>query len=570
MPRTTSPTPSPTLAALYADVPPPDVADRMPTPASLIASAATRADMAGAPINLMVHPRTYQQRVSRMWGAYATDPLFQFLIDRAVDFAANGFRWEVPAETEGQPWTERLKDRRALGRTEREEDFWAAWSAKVNERVPGVISGLHEIARWCARHLLLGGMFVPAWEIGEMAFGKQKFLVPTKITCYSPAQIALQRKRQLFAEERMFLRLPAGMKPMPLREGEQVEATPHVVFGDKVNNRDYQELPYIGMKFPVVAKDTEAMWIKFNWSPGDLVTIQQARHFMTGAGGLYPYPPFFSLLPQFVMRQKLIAADLAILDGIINYVLLWRCGDKDHPPKPPLRDSSGKVVEKGTIAQMQELIQAGRSGQAIELFLPYYVDLVIKMPDTSVLVNETKYVQSTLEILNRFGILFARTSAGSKERMERINITNFEEFLRGLRLHMASFFQVLAAHIVRINEKKLAAVPNWTPSPLNTKNDAFISQLVALGKLGKLSLQSLLQFHGLDPAVEIPRIAQELSLDVDDLTNANVPVSYVQRTGVPGKGTTTSIPPTRQTGRPKDLEAGRRQGQRQRKRKREE
>ena len=525
-------------------------------------TASTRPDMAGAPVTMMVHPLTYQQRVLRMWDAYALDPFFHRMVNRAVEFAANGSTFEMPGDESEESWLDRVVNwfGRRSSKAEREETFCNKWAETINVGVPNTIPGLQEIVRWACKHLLLSGMFVPAWELGTMRFGKQEFIVPIRLTCYPCSAVTLRRERSLFMEESVYLKLPKGSVVVPIREGEPREST-------TMQSSDMQELPMVGDASRV--GDTEAFALKFNWSPGDLVSYRVGPTVQTGQG-VYPQPPFFGLLPQFIMRQKLFASDLAILDGVINYIMMWQIGDKDNPPQPPIVDmKTGAVLQNGTIAQVRKMIQEGRIGPAMELFVPYYVNLQVLQPDPKVLLNETKYIQSTIEIFQAFGIFFSRSATGSRERMERINITNFEEFLGSIRHHVSAFIGLLTSHIVELNAGKLTGVPIWSPNPLNTKTDAFIEALHALMKVGRVSIKTLLRHHGLDDAVELRRIAGDLAVDADDLTDANVPTSYVQKTVGPpdiaGEDPQTriteepvdpnvmktSIPPTRQPGRPK-------------------
>lgn len=529
-------------------------------------SASVRGDYAGTSSNLLSYPSTYQQRVLKVWEAYNTDSFFKRMIDRTAEFAANGFRWELKTENRGKSWIEQLKEWVGIAaKTDREEDFWAEWSSQINTGVPGVIPGLDEVTRWAARHLMLSGMFVPHWKLGTMKFGKREFIVPTQLTCYPGSAMTLLRQNASFTDERAYFKLPQGKSPVPLQEGMSIEAHPSSVAG-----ADMQELPRMSDSNRENA--TEGFVLKYNWSPGDLVTLRRGQNTSTGAA-IYPAVPFFGLIPQFLIRQKLFAADISVLDGIINYIIQYKIGDKDHPPEPPEYDPrTGAVVREGTIAMVRRLIREGRVGPAVELFLPYYVNTEIISMKPETLINEVKYVQSTLEIYAAFGIFFARSASGSRERMERINISNFEEFMNTLRGYIGAFLQILARHIVQLNSGQLSQTPRWSPNPLNTKNDKFIDQLMGLAKIGHVSKQSLLRYHGLDPDVEFGRIATELATDVDDMMNENVPTSYVQQTvqpdsggknpqqpnapkggpsARPGKTKTTAIPPTKQPGRPR-------------------
>jgi hypothetical protein len=556
------------LARLYADIAPMRQADLLAQRDDTLVrlQASTRSDMAGNPLNLTFVPQTYQQRVLRMWDAYGSDPLFKRLIDRTVDFCANGSQWEVPADSKGESWLKQLEKVPSArnDRLEREEDFWNEWSKQLNVGVPNVLPGLDQVVAWATRHVLLSGMFIPHWQLGLMTFGKQTYLVPKAITCYPASSITLRRENSLFMNENILYFKPVNYSTT-MQEGQFIEAPTY--------------LPRVGLPTNMVPippinvrsrdGDSEGWALKYQWSPGDVVGIRRGT-VQTMGHGVYPLPPFFALLPQFAIRQKLFHADLAILDGLINYIMLYKIGDKDHPPKPPSRDPKGNEVP-GTIATVRKLIQEGRVGPAMELFVPYYVELTIKQPDSSVLLSDTKYGSSATEIMAAFGIIYPRTASGARERFDKFNISGFEEFLGGIRQQIRAFLHMLSGHIKELNPTKLITTPRWSPNPLNTKSDSFMQELVKLKSTGSISLRTLLRYHSLDDDVELRRIAQELSLDVNELTNENVPLTFIQQTVDPGgdggdggdggsidgvpdvsppSRKQTAIPSTRQTGRP--------------------
>lgn len=533
------------LATLYADIAPLSAADlaaqRDETMQRLQAS--TRPDMAGNPLNLTLVPQTYQQRVLRMWDAYGTDPLFKRLIDRTVEFCANGSQWEIPADSRGESWLDQLQKRNSIRneKLEREEDFWNEWAAQVNVGVPNVLPGLDQIVAWATRHMLLSGMFVPHWQLGTMTFGKQTYLVPKAFTCYPASSITLRRENSLFMNENILYFKPVNYATT-MQEGQFIEAPTY--------------MPRVGLPSNMVSippmsprsrdGDTEGLALKFQWSPGDIVSIRRGL-VNTMGHGVYPLPPFFPLLPQFAIRQKLFHSDLALLDGMINYIMMYAIGDKDHPPKPPSKDAKGNEIP-GTIATVRKLIQDGRVGPGIEMFVPYYVDLKIKQPDPQLLLTDLKYGASATEILSGFGIIYPRTNSGARERFDKFNVSGFEEFLGGIRQQVRSFLHVVARHIKELNPGKLITTPQWSPNPLNTKSESFMQELVKLKSMGSVSLRTLLRYHGLDDDVELRRIAQELGLDVDDLTNANVPLSFVQQSIDPAAGDVPGMPQPRGPG----------------------
>lgn len=492
--------------------------------------ASTRADMAGAPLNAYLVPQTYQQRVQMVWAGYAQDPLFGRLVNRFIEFAANGSQWEVPADASDESWIERIDKGRGR-REDREEDVWNLWSKKINTGVPNVIPGLNEVVRWAVKHLLLSGMFIPHWEYGEMKMGKQTYLMPMRLTCHPASAITLRRPYDLFVSESILLFRPTQAASM--QEGQFIEAPSFSAVGTSLP-ANMIELPQLG-NGRVALRTTEAFALKYNWSPGDITGVRRGQVNVIGSG-LYPLPPFFSLLPQLALRQKLFASDAAILDALINFIMLYKIGDKDHPPKPAQKTSGGTTAVPGTLEQVRALIQEGRIGPAMELFVPYYVNLEIKTPDTGSLLSDAKYGPSATEILQAFGIFFARTQSGARQQLDKMNMTGFEEFIDAIRWQVKAFLELLAAHVVEVNEGKLKTSPQWSPNPLNTKSDAFIQSLMKMKDVGMISAKTMFRYLGMDDEVELRRIARELGVDADDLFNENVPLSYVQQAIQPDSG----------------------------------
>lgn len=307
------------------------VASEMPVPTAIEIRAATerydrlmataRGDLTTMPMNRMLAPTTYHQLVLRIVDGYNTDPLFRRLVDRAIEFTANGSHWEVTGERPAKGWIESVDEQRGR-KYEQEEEFWNYWARQVNVGVPNVIPGLDEVTRWAAKHLLLGALFVVHWELGTMRFGKRDFIVPKQITCYPASSILLQRMQRLFVEETIYVRMPADVPNMVMQEGLTIEAQPSGAVAGNNPLAGYKPLEQVGTAAGGEGV-REAFALKLGWTPGDLATIRVGLYSETGQA-VYPRPPFAALVPQFVMRQRLFASDLAILDGIIEYMMCVR------------------------------------------------------------------------------------------------------------------------------------------------------------------------------------------------------------------------------------------------------
>lgn len=478
-------------------------------------------------------PHGYHEQCKKSWEMYETDRLFRYLIDRCEDFAANGFEWEIPIEKKINYW-ELFKKKifKIPSKEDKERRVWDKWAATLNKKVANVMPGIDEVNKWIIKHLLLGAMAPLEWEWGRITVDDVDYEMPIRMTIHNPLSIALDRPKDSFANEEMYLKLSLGSKKII----ETNKETP-IGLGTIIarNANDWHKIILMGQESK---PKLEGFAIKYKWSPADNTALVYGRNVHVGQG-LYPTPPFTGLYEVLIMRRALTAADLAILDGIINFILDWEIGDNTkiqtspgretlpNQPRPAKYDSGGTKIEKSSIEMAKEIITSDTRGNVMQLFHPYYFKLSIKTPDTAVLLNTAKYIQSTVEVYQGFGILLS--PADKRMDFTGINVQNFEEMLENLRLkHIQRFWEALASEIVERNKDKLTAVPNMIFKPLNTKTEAFRQSLLNLIKIGKISTRSLLQAYGLDDRVELHRILQEIVSGEKDMTDRQVPVSYVQ------------------------------------------
>lgn len=478
-------------------------------------------------------PHGYHEQCKKAWEMYETDRLFRYLVDRCGDFAANGFEWEIPIDKKIN-FTEWLKKKifKTSTQEEKEHKVWSKFASTLNKSVKNVMPGIDEVNNWTVKHLLLGAMAPLEWEWGKITVDDVDYEVPIKMVMHNSLSIALSRSTQSFADEEMYLKLSSGIQSIT----EAIKLT-QIGIGTQVmkDSPDWHQIKLMGS---TGKPKLEGFAIKYKWSPGDNTALVYGRNVHVGQG-LYPTPPFSGLYETLIMRRALTAADIAILDGIINFILDWEIGDatklqvapgKEILPNQPLAakyDSSGTKISKSTIEMAKEMITSDTRGNVMQLFHPYYMKLNIKIPDTSVLLNNIKYVQSTVEVYQAFGILLS--PADKRMDFSGINVQNFEQMLDNIRLcYIKRFWEALASEIVERNKDKLTVVPNMIFRPLNTKTEEFKKGLLELMKMGKLSTEGLHVGYGLDNRVEINRIAKEIASGEKELTDRQVPVSFVQ------------------------------------------
>ena len=462
-------------------------------------SASSRTDY-GAPADLRL-PSGYHERIARLWRYYDVDPMFGYLIDRMIQFAANGTSWHVKNESE--------------------QFIWDMWARQINKGINGTIPGLDEIGAWNYKNLLITGMAVNNWQNGKLKINKGSYNVPINWLVHNSRSIVLERPNVVFESEKIGLKLNKAdyEKIAEQKEGLNKATSTSKIGEDKV----------------LLLDSNVSFALKYNYCPGDNTRSDTTPKADVVAQSLYPTPPFFRLLPVLAQREQFRSLEVTVADGFIHKLVIWKIGDKENPPRPEIKNKDGTVIQKSTTAQVKDLITVDNAGTKMQLFVPYYVNLEIKTPDIQPMVSQDKWIQSTREMLWAFGILTVQ--GGDTRIFEVTNVKNFESFIDYLRLkHFRRFVEgVIATQIVENN--KLSGLPNLVFKPLNTSTEEFKRSLIEMMKVGKISDRTLFEVHRLNADVEDARIRQELEQEDNadegtsrrDRTNDNVPLSFVQR-----------------------------------------
>ncbi len=482
---------------------------------------AQRTDM-GAPFDL-TKPTNYRERVDVMWLAYDWDSGFKYLIDRLSHYGANGYTF--------------------FSKTKKETEFWNEWSSRINEGINTILPGLREVIKWNIKHLALGGLSFNNWMWGTMRIGKRDYQVPIKWNVHNQRSVVITRKGNGFSDEVVGIKVEKEW----LQQGNSAWAQAYDI-------KEANQFGKLGGASDQIAtpKDKSSYFLmKFNTSMGDNTSDDSTPQAEKSAASLYPTPPFYSLLPVLKLRQQLRAMDLNIVDGFINKLVIWKIGDKDFPPLPDKVKADG-TTQEGTIAQVKALITKENKGNVLQLFVPYWIDLDIRMPDINPLISTEKYHQPWMDMMGAFGLLSNPT--GSNTEYTEINTQNFEQLVSFYREeHIEQMLeQVVFREIAKRNNLD---IPELRFNPLNTVNNDFLRNIRELSGMGKISTDTLLRFHRLDKKFELPMVTDEITssenkeeiakMAEEDIFNTNTPIKFKQAvvsdTGSPeepGKKTT--------------------------------
>jgi len=482
-------------------------------------------------------PHGYHAQAQKSWEMYETDRLFRYLVERCIDYGCNGFEWHVPQkELRTRPtFWKKLKSlfaKKELMKEEEEKKVWDVWASRVNENAPNVIPGIDEVNQWIFKHFLLGGMAPLEWQWETVNINGVDYELPMAITVHNPLSIILDRANVKFTEEEIYIIISESQRKILETTKDINQATLYSSNSAGLPNRI--KLNQMGKS---IKNRQEAFVLKYKWTPGDNTALVYGRNVHVGQG-LYPTPPFVGLYEALIIRRQLHAADAAILDGIIHYIIDWEIGDdtkiKDrsgaerlvNQPRPARKLADG-TTEESTIALAKKIITADTRGPVMQIFHPYYFKFSIKMPSVELLINSQKYEPSTMEIYQGFGILLS--GAKGKTGFSETNTTNFEAMLENIRKrHIKRFWESLCSQILKRNKDKLTVIPNMVWDPLLTRSQEFIGNLLEVAKTGKISADTLLTNLGLEKSYETLKIAREVFGGEKQLFDKNVPVSYVQ------------------------------------------
>lgn len=484
-------------------------------------------------------PNDYHEKVEMLRGYRAKDPLFSALMSMVSHYAVKDHDWEYIYDDYSMSEQSDSQNEKVAKDAENIEKMWYLWDKKLNRDMPNFIPGTGFVDKWLIDDLAISGMSTVAWKWGEIGEKNMKF--PTMMINFPVESVRLQREGQTWDEYRETIKVkkPATGNDVK-KEGDIVPeaATKSAAKGDELKE-DYTDLPLIS------SPTGGSFCLKHKWSPGGVVVIDKSQGVDLGLG-LYPAPPFESCIPWLLLRESLISSDMVILDGLINYILFWKIGDKDMPPwfnKPGKKDATGKVIEESDFTQIKKLLEQYGAQKVMEVFLPWFVNVEFISPPTDTIVSKEKYAQSTAALLYNFGIL----SASGETGLDDFNPVGIEGVIGEFRDTICGFWDRLSDEIAVRNE--LVGYPSRRYAPLPFSRETVIEGILKGHEAGEISTETVNRNLGVDPEVEKFRVLKEVKSKFREIYNENVPVRFSQKTVNPD-GTETQKT-TETPGRPK-------------------
>lgn len=383
---------------------------------------------------------------------YQRDDLIGGLVDAFVNAANTKLNFDLPSNNQD------------------EAEIWNQWSKLVNIDAKGELPGIPILNDKIFRSMILTGMAVVDIEWSDIKVGKRTFEFPTKISLYPTLGIKLQASTTNYGEEDVLLGVSDTFYKSTIENATD----------DVAVERLFTEWDDKGKK-AMIRKNAYA--IKFRHTPNNQT--------------LYPTPMLNRSMESIALRHKMIDADISTLEIIINKIIQIKVGDKDNPPMAASYDEEGKIIQTGDIDAAQELFESLQDEVEV-IATPYNWDISVVTPDTDVLLNQAKYVQSTFNIYANFGILLDPSSSSNSVQFEKLNLKNYEKNAVDLQMHVAAWFLWLASLTVKRNKGKLKSLPNPTFDKPDIYTDGYLTELTNLYSVGGPDIYTVLEKYGLD------------------------------------------------------------------------
>ena len=441
----------------------------------------------------------YYGDVTKCLTIYQRDDLVAGLVDALVNASNTKINFDLPSNNQN------------------EADAWNQWAKMVNIDSKGTLPGLHMLNEQIMKSMVLTGMAVVDIDWGEIKVGKRVFEFPNKISIYPSLGVKLQASTKEFGNEEVLLGISDQFYKDTI-ENASSDIAVETLFSDWDDKG----------KKAMIRKNAYA--IKYKYTPNNQT--------------LYPNPMLNRSMESIALRHKMIDADISTLEIIINKIIQIKVGDKDNPPMPTQYDESGNKIQDGDIEEAQDLFE-GLEDEIEVIATPYNYNIEVVTPDTTVLLDQSKYVQSTFNIYANFGILLDPSSSSNSVQFEKLNLKNYEKNAGDLQNHVAAWYLWLCTKILQRNGSRLKALPNPNFDKADIFTDTYLAELANLYSIGGPDIYTVLEKYGLDSG----KIRERKQLQKKEETLWEAPATFKQ--SVVQGGQTKTVATSDGGGKPK-------------------
>lgn len=463
-------------------------------------------------------PNSYEEKLKYLRGYYEKDPLFGYLVDAVASHAVSQPDWEyVPTGLND----EFIEAQDGMSKSADIEELWRNWDKKLNFGIGNFLPSSSNVDKWIVKDLLLGGMCTLEWKWENMPLfedgRKRNYMFPTVMINHPIESVKLRMDGDdwLNYREEILIKIPT--QEVTGAEGSQVPtASKRTTDAAKA---DYRTLVPM-LKNGKIGK-TGSFCLKINWSPGSVVILDGASS-VTLEGGLYPAPPFENLIPWLLQREALCSSDVTLLDGLINYMLVWVIGDRDlkTPLRPEKKDSAGAIIQKSDFTVLREMLEEYGAKKVMEVFLPWFIRPEFHTPPTDTIMSREKYTEATAELLYRFGIMSL-----ASDKLAPMDAPGLETIIMQFRDPIESFWNMLSTVV---GEHNKIQAPQRRYGLLPFSRDKILEAVLKQHGSGEVSTETVNRLIGLDPILERARVIKEVARKDREVYNKAVPVQFSQ------------------------------------------
>jgi hypothetical protein len=448
-------------------------------------------------------PADFYTRAQYAQEYYETEPLVYSLVNRDVDQAITNEDFQLPEDQE--------IPKKALQR----------WRGKLNKSL-GQHGGLSEYNRALALEIILTGMTftLPNW--GPILVDGKPVLVPENLVNFDAKNIIPdidtttgQRRYYYKLSRKQLEEIKSSRKNSP-RKPAILQIIPDA------KDRILTNLSFIQDKLGTVPSllGYDATWLT---STGDGAWLDlpvddayiinfRARH-----NDRWPVPSLVPIFPAISMKRKLMMADWAVADGMVNMLVVWT-----FPPNTSPADGKG-IVSK---------FMAG--GRVQSFALPADVKVSIVTPPHEILNSSEKFWQPVSEIMAHFGYPLNAKSRGAGDLDSgpldaSTNRARLEVFREAIADHNTFFLKAIAER----NDWDFDVYATLQSRDLN--DDAnFRTFASSAFDRGLLSIETFHDLLNTSTEREAARRKREQSNGLEDLFA--IRPSFSQTVGTPGDG----------------------------------
>jgi hypothetical protein len=412
----------------------------------------------------------YYGDVQKALTMYEQDDLLAGLIDGVVNVSNTNINFDLPSNNN------------------EEAAIWKLWTNTVNLSLKNTLPGLKLLNERLILSMMLTGMAVPDFEWGKIKVGRKVYEFPTKINIYPSLGTWLQTSVTEFGQEDVLIGISKEYYKYQVEQADQ----------DVAYRQLFTEIDEDG-NYAMVRKNAYA--IKYKYSQNNKT--------------LYPTPFLKRSFQSIALRNKLLDADISLLEMILSKIIQIKVGDEKNPPQPPMYDENGNVTADGDIEMAQELFES-MTNEVEVIATPYHYNINYIMPETDVLLSQSKYVQSTYNILSNFGIILDPNSSSNTAQFEKINLKHYEKNALTLQSYLSGWYTWLIAQIIKRNKGRLKATPTPTFDKPDVYDNTFLAQLKSLTDQGYLDIFTLQEKYGFDPDTIKERLITQKKIESDN------------------------------------------------------